>query len=202
MTSDIQQNRYDQTVRRVCGLIGPGSKVAEALTELFPVIDVERVPGELLLLGGTALCFGGAGVTGAAGERPRIQLFNPVNSGKIISVSSVVINSTAVIIIRATVGTIALTNGVGTERFRDTRLGGVARPAGQIRTDSTVAITDATLQFRTVANTPFFFDDENTVAVLAPGSGLEFGSFSVATTIEGNFFWRERVAEESELLFP
>ncbi len=48
MGQELQQNRYDQLIRRVGGIIGPGSKVVEALGELFPVIDVENVPGELL----------------------------------------------------------------------------------------------------------------------------------------------------------
>lgn len=201
MTAELQQNRYDQLIRRVGGIIGPGSKVAEALSELFPVIDVERVPGELLLLGGTRLCWGSAGRTGDVGERARIQLFNPVDSGMLITCSSVNIDTANSGLIRWTANTIALTDGVGTERFRDLRLG-EARPVGQIRTDSTVAITAATMQARILGSNVLILEDENGVAVLPPGAGLEFGMFDAATTIEASFNWRERVAVESELLFP
>ena len=50
---EVQQNRWDQLIRRVSGSIGPGSRVSETLSELLPVMDVERVPGELLRLMGT-----------------------------------------------------------------------------------------------------------------------------------------------------
>ncbi len=200
MTSDLQQTRYDQLVRRVGGIIGPGSKVAEALSELFPVIDVERVPGELLALGQTQICLGSATVTGAGGEVARIQVFNPVASGKLLAVSSVLCSATATMTFRYATSTIALTSGVGTEVFRDRRLAATSRPSGQIRTDSTVALPDAHGQFRLAGNGIQTLDDENTVAVLPPGSGLEVGTTAAATTIFVTFNWRERVALESELL--
>jgi len=202
MTSDLQQTRYDQLIRRVGGIIGPGSKVSEALSELFPVIDVERVPGELLLLGGTHLCIGSSQVTGAAAERPRIQVFNPVDSGKLVTVSSVLISTANQGIIHFATTIIALTTGIGTEVFRDRRLSDVGGPVGQIRTDSTVAITDAHGQFRFAANTnTFTLSDENSIAVLPPGSGFEVGHVTTTATINVTFTWRERVAEESELNF-
>ena len=202
MTSDLQQTRYDQLVRRVGGIIGPGSKVAEVITELFPMIDVERVPGELLLLGQTQICLGASLVTAAVGETARIQVFNPVASGKLIAISTVVISSTASSTIRFATGNTALTTGVGTEVFRDRRLAGTSRPVGQIRTDSTVALTDAHGQFTALANTLSFLDDENTAAVLPPGSGFEVGMVSTNKTLLVTYFWRERVALESELNLP
>jgi len=200
MTSDLQQTRYDQLVRRVGGIIGPGSKVSEALSELFPVIDVERVPGELLALGQTQLCLGSSVITGAAGEVGRIQLFNPVGSGKLISVSSCIITSTAAQTIRYATTINALTTGVGTEVFRDRRLAASSRPSGQIRTESTVAFTDAHGQFRQIPNAPKTLEDENTVAVLPPGTGFEVGAGTIVTLIMVTFNWRERVVLESELL--
>jgi len=96
VTNEIQQNRYDQTLRRVTGIIGPGSKVAEVLTELFPVIDVERVPGELLILGGTDLAAGGASLDGGPGNSSEINLHNPPGSGKIITCTQILITSAVV----------------------------------------------------------------------------------------------------------
>ena len=201
MTSFLQQTRYDQLIRRVGAIVGPGSKVSEALSELFPVIDVERVPGELLILGQTNLCLGSSTVLGAAGETPRIQLFNPAASGKLISISTCIISSLQSQEIRFATTTTALTTGVGTEVFRDRRLSATGRPSGQIRTDSTVARTDANGAFRTLANSPRFLEDLNTVAVLPPDTGFEVGAVDFATQIWVTFFWRERVAEQSELLF-
>jgi len=202
MTSDLQQTRYDQLIRRVGGIIGPGSKVAEALSELFPVIDVERVPGELLLLGGTQICSGAALRAGDVAESGRIQIFNPVGSSKLIAVSSVLFSTTTSQVIRWTTNKTALTDGIGTERFRDERLATTSRPAGQIRSDSTVALTDATGQARITSNTIFRLEDENGIAVLPPGSGFEMGTGTDNTTLIVTFYWRERVAIESELNLP
>jgi len=199
--SDLQQNRYDQLIRRVGGIIGTGSKVAEALAELFPTIDVENVPGELLWLMGTHPCIGATTVIGAAGERPRIQVFNPVDSGTIIAVSSFYVSGNNNMVIRYASNNIPLTTGVGTQRFRDRRGVITTLPVGEIRTDSTVAITDADALFR-ILNTSFNrVTDTNGIAILTPGSGLEVGSETVASTIWVTFNWRERVAERSELLF-
>ena len=200
MTSELQQTRYDQLIRRVGGIIGPGSKVSEALSELFPVVDVERVPGELLLLGGTQLCVGAATLTSAVGEVPRIQVFNPVASGKLVSVSTVVVGQGITVSIRFASTNTALTTGTGTEVFRDRRLAGTSRPSAQIRTDSTVAFTDAHGLLRAPANVPVYLNDGNTVAVLPPGSGFEVGTTQTNSLLLVTFFWRERVALESELL--
>jgi len=199
--SQLQQNRYDQLLRRVGDLKGPGSKVSDALTELFPTIDVENVPGELLALMGTRIGFGSATVTSAAGETPRIQVFNPVGSGKLVTVTRVYITGQTIQVIRWAIATIALTTGVGTELFRDSRHPLTTRPTAQMRTDSTVAFTDAGGQFRLLANVPAYLEDTNGVAVLAPGAGFEVGNTSTASTLLVTFDWRERVAEPSELNF-
>ena len=201
MTYEVQQNRWDQLIRRVSGSIGPGSRVNETLSELFPVLDVERVPGELLILGGTRLAFGSATIVGAALEIPNIQLFNPVDSGFLITVTKVILNSpTAVVTLRWTVNDVALA-GLGlASRFRDTRFGVGGLPAGQIRLESLGgAFLTATGQFELTANREYTLTDENDVAVLAPGTGLQFATDVVVSRLVATFHWRERVAEQSEL---
>ena len=199
--TELQQSRYDQLLRRVGDLKGAGSKVNDALSELFPVIDVEGVPGELLLLGGTQLCIGAANTTSIAAKRPAIQLFNPVDSGKLITVSSLHASTNITQIFRWAVTEVALTTGIGTETYRDGRLGQAARPSGQIRTDSTVAIVDANGLIRALANTDVRLEDDNGIAVLSPGTGLSIGIEGVLAELQATFFWRERVAEPSELNF-
>lgn len=201
MTGELQQNRYDQLIRRVGGIIGPGSKVSEALSELFPVIDVERVPGELMLLMGTHLCFGSILTTGAAGQSARNQLFNPANSGKLIAVSSVLISSTNNQTIRYSTTEVALATPGATEKFRDTRLNQTTLPTGQIRSTSSVATTAGNGRFRIIANERILLTDPNAVAILGPGSGFEVGAEAQATSILVTYNWRERVAEQSELSF-
>lgn len=201
MSAELQQTRYDQLIRRVGGIVGPGSKVSEALSELFPVIDVENVPGELLWLGGTRIGMGAATVTAAAGETPRIQVFNPVGSNKIATVTQALFFSTVTSIARLAITSTPLTTGTGTELMRDTRRGVAQRPVCQIRSDSTVAFTDANIFTRALANTNIFIKDDNGVVVLLPGTGFEVGNEARATSLFATFFWRERDALESETLF-
>lgn len=198
MTTELQQNRYDQLLRRVGDLKGPGSKVSEVLSELFPVLDVENVPGELLRLARTNICFGGTVVGPDATKSSRIQLFNPVGSSVIATVSSVMVSSGQGQVVRWSVGPTALTSGIGVESFRDARAGFTNQPVCQLRTDLTVALTDATGQMR-VESEYNVLDDTNSVAVLTAGSGLEFGAGSNNTTLFVTFYWRERVIEPSEV---
>jgi len=197
--TELQQTRYDRLIRRVGGLIGPGSKVGEVISELFPMIDVENVPGELLLLGGTRLCIGSASHTGAAGERPRIQLFNPVDSQVLIAVSSVIISSLNSETVRWALTETQLPTGTGFQRFRDLRLPRTSLPTGGIFIDSLVAIVESDGQARILGGEPFTLEDGNSVAVLPPGSGMNVGIEDVADTFFATFYWRERSAEQSEL---
>ena len=201
MTYEVQQTRWDRLIRRVSGSIGPGSRVSETISELFPVLDVERVPGELLLLGGTRLGQGAASVTGAAGQRPRMQVFNPVDSGVLITVTGLWFSVQQTDTVRVATTNAVLSTGVATQTFRDRRLVITARPVGAIFTDSTVALTDANLLIRVLANVTQYLEDENGLAVLPPGSGYEIGSGTIASTLHASFLWRERPAEESELQF-
>jgi len=197
--TEIQQNRYDQLMRRVGGLIGPGAKVAEVLAELFPVIDVERVPGELLILSGTRICIGGGQFSSAVGQSPKVQLFNPVDSGNLITVTRLVVSVSADATIRFGPVIVALTTGIGTETFRDMRLSLTQRPIGEIRQDTDVSLADGTGQVRVQASDPYTMQDENGIVVLPPGTGFEIGATTTNSTIAHAWNWRERVAEQSEL---
>jgi len=199
MSTQIQQGRYDRTMRRVGDLKGPGSKVAEVLSEVFPVVDLERLPPELFALGGTVLAFGGASRAPAAAEFGRIQVFNPLGSGKILTVTSAVLGTTlddGIVwgMVNGVLGTV-----VSTQRNRDQRLGFVTLPVGQIATDSTIGVAIATGQIAVLASDPLLLTDENGLAVLPPGFGFEISSISADITVRATFFWRERVMEPSEI---
>lgn len=199
MTSEIQQNRYDRLIRRVAGIIGPGSKVAEVITELFPMIDVERVPGELLLLGGTGIAHGGGIIVCAVGEGCTAQLFNPVDSGNLVTISRVSVAFRALATVRW--GTTENVRGthIFTQIFRDMRQKLPTLPVAQVRQVAEVALASGTNSSSVIADTPFLLQDENSVAVLAPGTGFEIGSFTGINTMFYSFYWRERPAEPSEL---
>jgi len=201
MTTEIQQTRYDQLLRRVGGLIGPGSKVSEVISELFPMIDVERIPGELMLLGGTRLCVGAVTRTGTATFRPRVQLFNPVDSGVLITCSSFIVDSNTRQRIRWNTDNTQQPTGTGFQRFRDRRLGLTALPTGGIFSDALVAIVNSDGQVLLEQDHHTTIEDPNGIAVLPPGSGLAVGGDVVNSSIGVTFYWRERSAEQSELNF-
>jgi len=199
--TELQQTRYDRLMRRVGGLLGPGSKVSEVLSEIFPTVDVERVPGELLYLMGTRIAYGGAVQNAVAAEFSKIQVFNPVDSGMLITVTRMVAQADATTIFHWDIDGIALTSAVGNGRVRDTRVSIDEIPVGQIRIDTSVGSTTMTGITSTLVNTPFTLEDENGLAVLTPGTGFQVGIINANVRMRATFYWRERAALESELSF-
>ena len=202
MTTDLQTDRYDKVIRRVGGIIGPGSKVAEVITELFPMINVEDLPAELQLLGGTKLAFGGGIITGAALQSPRAMLFNPVDSGHLVTLTSVIVSSSSdTDTYRWGIRTVQLSQ-LDTQLLLDTRNLLPTQPVAEVEAISSVALANATGQTRVLINTPFTLQDPGGIAVLAPGTGWEIGMTTNVSTLLFTFYWRERPALESELNLP
>jgi len=199
--TEIQQGRYDALVRRVADLKGPGSKVNDMLEELFPVFDVEKLPAELYRLANIDLCWGGGFVAGIAAQAGRGQILNPAGSGKVITVTRAGITHPATAVNRWGRRDVALTSNLSTQIFRDTRhpLGNL--PTGQIRAQSSVALANATGQAQSLTSRPFAIEDTNGLMVLTEGTGFEIGIDSLAVDISFYFYWRERVAEPSEINF-
>ena len=198
---EIQQTRYDRLIRRVTGSIGPGSNVAEIITELFPMIDVERVPGELLKLGGTRLGFGGILLGAVVAEAPKIQLFNPADSGLLVTVTTILASVSQDAQISFGVTPILFANDPGINSERDTREGTLQRPTATIRTLSDGTGGPNFFPALLLARDPITLTDENGVFILAPGSGVTVSSTTLNTSLTASFLWRERPAELSELQF-
>jgi len=203
MTFEVQQTRWDRIIRRVSGSIGPGSRVSETLSELFPVLDVERVPGELLLLGGTIPSFASGLVVSGAGQFPAVQLFNPPASGVLVTVSKVFISSTTTQTISwdiddAQIGTLV----ANAPRSRDLRVLFPSQPVAQLSTSGDlVAPIGGFGQFRVIGDDTLYLEDDNGVMILPPGSGMSIGGNSANTSAVVTYFWRERPAEQAELQF-
>jgi len=197
--TELQQNRYDQLLRRVGDLKGPGSKVNDVLQELFPTIDVENVPGELLLLMGTRIGWAATSKTPTAGKQAGIQLFNPLQSGQLITVTSMTVSASISATYTFGIVTLALATNTGIPRLRDGRVGVGPSGVAQLRTaPDAISLVSGIIRVQT--NIPWELVDINSVCVLSPGSGLSLigqvdGGFNVS------FRYRERIAEPSELLF-
>jgi len=199
VTDTIQQTRYDRLVRRVGGIIGPGSKVGEVISDLFPMIDVERVPGELLALMGTSLAWGSSNQGALAANVNRSQVFNPAGSGAILTVTRIDIISSVTQVIVGGLVEAALAIDTGTQKFRDSRLGIGLLPVGQVRNDTQAAPSPVSWRNRIQASSPLQVENDNGVAVLLPGTGLQVSHLNQNTNFVVGWMWRERPAEQSEL---
>lgn len=196
--TQLQQNRYDQLLRRVGDLKGPGSKVNDALTELFPMIDVENVPPELLLLYGSRICVGGENLAGGGALTfQQAMLRNPGGSGFIITVTQIRVSSTDAQRIVYGPSTNTLTNARATA-FSDGRVFGEGT-VGQCRDEAPIVVGPTFGQARLLVLTDAIIDVPRGLGVLSPGT-----AFSVSTTVADTgftyaFHWVERVAQPSEL---
>jgi len=199
VSDEIQQNRYDQLLRRVAGIIGPGSKVSQVITELFPMIDVENVPSELLLLAGTRICMGGGTTAGVVGQSGRAQLFNPLGSGALITLTDIFVSGTSTTTVRWGRSNVSFAARITTEVFTDFRNDVGSRPIGQIHQDTSVALATATNQTRILVNVNLHIQPKNDICVLSPGFGFEIGLATQNTAFLFGFNWRERAAQPSEL---
>ena len=201
MTYEVQQTRWDRLIRRVSGSIGPGSRVSETISELFPVLDVERVPGELLLLGGTNLMVGGVSQAAVAAMSSQTQIFNPIDSGHLVIPTTILIYSATAQQIFFGLVALALATLPTNPRTRDSRLGVLNSGVGELRTDTNAAIQPTIARVFVGVNETFVLSDPNGLAILAPNSGLQFATTNLNTTLQMTVFWRERAAQESELQF-
>lgn len=202
MTTEIQQNRYDQLLRRVGGLIGPGAKVNEVLAELFPVLEVENTTPELLALSGWRLAWSGRETLPDVGNPSSTQLFNPVDSGVIAAVTQVMVEVDGNLLLTGGINTTPLGGTPVRGVFRDSRYGGDRETT--LFTDSinglAVGIAGGWNQ-RVLNEILVTIRDDNGLVVLAPGSGLVFQPSGNNRRLTIAWFWRERPAEPSELNF-
>lgn len=199
--TEIQQGRYDALLRRVADLKGPGSKVNDVLEELFPTFDVEHLPAELYRLANIDLCMGGGTIGPVVGESGRGQIFNPGGSGKIMTVTKAGFSAFGTSICRWGRQDNPQTSHLSSQIFVDVRhpLGNL--PTGQIRTQTSVALANANGQTIILSSRDFALSNENGLAVLTEGTGFEIGTANQNIQVVFYFYWRERVAEPSEINF-
>lgn len=200
MTNALQQTRYDRLIRRVGGIIGPGSKVGEVIPELFPMIDVEQVPMELLVLAGTNSAGASSNQAGVAAVVQQSQLFNPPDSGKIATITSMFIRAETTQQIQYGLVTVALAGNPDTARFLDGRLGVTGSPACQIHDGNSGTIAPTVVRVFVLADQFVHVNIPKGCAVLSPGVGIQVTTTTINTALTCSFLWTERVGERSEFL--
>jgi len=200
VSQDLQQARYDQLVRRVGALYGGGSKVTEVLAELFPVLELENTTPELIALSGWRTAWQSTSRLSGIGNDSTSQLFNPVGSGFLVAVTQLLIRCSADSAVDIEIQGVPITAGVP-GLYRDGRFG---VPRNTVATAASLdgGTTGGGLRIVTLAGITFPIRDDNGIVVLSPGTGLSIGTVTQNITLSVNYFWRERVAQESELLFP
>jgi len=199
--TEIQQNRYDQLIRRVNNIVAPGSMVGDALNELFPMIDVESLVMDLAFLAGSKHGLGTSVLTPSVGNLNHHQLFNPADSGNILTLTQVYLHSSATQQFEYVAATSALSILNGNVIKRDTREGVIAVPVGQIRTVQQAAGLPTIGAIFVVSDVQQLLENNNGLFVLAPGTGVTFASTIANIDSTLTFMWRERVAQAAELNF-
>lgn len=200
--TEIQQNRYDQLVRRVANIVAGGSMVSDALSELFPTLDVETLNLELGLLSGWRFGFSSTVQTQLAANLNHSQIFNPADSGQLVVLERVDLFSATAQRVEFVLATAGLTNLTANEALRDTREGILAPPVAQIRNVQQVGglpqFGIATIE----AGVTFTLNEKKGLFVLAPGTGVTFATTIVNSSLNTSYLWRERAAQPAELKFP
>jgi len=199
MTFEVQQTRWDRMIRRVSGSIGPGSRLSETLSELFPVFDVEQAPAELLVLGGTRMAHGFSNEPAVADVIQHSQLFNPVDSGSLITLLYIAIRSNVSEVAMGLIDGAFTTSKTNNVAFVDGRLFGSSAPVGQVRHETAGAPGPESF----LLNSSFFnvtpFAPPKAIAVLSPGIGFQIHTLTVNGKLDVSYTWLERQAEQSEL---
>ena len=201
MSQDLQQARYDQLVRRVGALYGGGSKVTEVLSELFPVLEVENTTPELIALSGWRTAWQSSERTSAVGQVSTSQLFNPAGSNIIAVVTHIEVALSPATALQVETQDTVLVAGAVSGLYRDTRFGVPRSTALQLRSVDGSPVGGG-LRYRLADGENLQIHDDNGIAVLTPGFGLAVGTVGTQNRLGVNYFWRERLAQSAELLFP
>jgi len=197
--TELQQGRYDQLLRRVGDLKGPGSKVNEVLEDLFPVMEVENTTPELLALTGWRPAWQSTERPASVGDTSGSQLRNPAASGHIMAVTQVVIETDAVTTLQLQLSEVLFGTPVS-GLFRDSRFGTPRSTVGQV-SSADGPVSGGGLRFTLESADRLFLRDDNGMCVLTPGANLNVVTTTRDRLILVNYFWRERIAEPSELNF-
>lgn len=197
--TELQQNRYDQLLRRVGDLKGPGSKVNNVLADVFPTIDVENVPAELLLPQGSKLCMGQMALAaGGAGNFGQIFLRVAAGTGIVATILQIHVTGAANATIFLGPTQNSLTPG-GSRAFVDGRVFGEGTVAVIQGTNTNLAAGSTFYRLRTGANQGAEIKRERGLAVVTPGTAFSVGPATANEIVQASFLWVEREATPSEL---
>jgi len=196
VTTPLQSTRYDRLVRRVMNLVGEPAIVTGVLPDVFPVIELENLPPELLALTGWKLGTQNTDLAPGAGNIANSIIRNPPGSGQMTVVESALVwTSTS-----GEINWSLLPPDVGTFDsrlvFRDRRFTGDL--ATEVR-DLVAGVAGLVHgKIHTANNAQVEIAPVNGLAVLFPGDALAFRTVTVNVRLTVTYFARERPFEQSE----
>jgi len=196
----IQTAQFDNLIRRLYSIKGGGSELSETLGDLFPILDLENLPSELLLLRGWHMFSGFTNVIGISAQLTMAQLFNPAASTSLVALDRVIINSQKAQIMTYGLN-IALASPVINTVNMDTRSAPLFNANARIAADADLQSSGNAGRIEVVADTDYDLEFPGGICVLSPGGVFSIASAQNDSDLSITFIGRERNAEPSELSF-
>lgn len=196
----LQTARLENFVRRWGSIKGGGSVLSESLGDVFPVLDLENLTPENQLPAGWSLTQRFITVVGIAAQLTGVSVINPADSGAIVVVDKILVQSNTSQ--NFTYGVdLPLFTVVTTFQNQDTRSSNQQNGSMVMGGNANVGAAFGGGFFRALANVTFILEAPNGLAVLAPGGQFGVAGATVQTNITMSAFGRVRLAEPSELSF-
>lgn len=214
MPNEITLPNWQNTVRRVFGLVGPGGNVPVLSPEIQPVVLLQPDNPEFRRLRKEALWSGGRGSSSAAGTLATGGMVNPSTSGTLAVIErvtchawSAIANLECRLLIDTEANVIARCPNVATAADsspRDTRtlVPGAGQPGVVIRYGAAAgALTGFVVRRFFTGNIGDPSNEEARDIVLTPGWGIYFACVQAGAgqTVLPTFEWYERPMETAEL---
>lgn len=196
----LQTGRLENLIRRWGSIKGGGSVLSETLGDVFPILDLENLPPELLLTAGISMIAGTGTVTGGVGQLGAVQLVNPTGTNAILTLTKFHVKTAAVQGIACGLTTDLLSPLINS-RNMDSRSAVTFNAAARIAVSANAAGSLGDF----VVDTEATIDREVTIphgiAVITPGNAFRLTASATNTLLRVSFFGYVRQAEPSELSF-
>jgi hypothetical protein len=199
----IEGGRWDNLIRRLFSM--KQDSVAPSIgTDIVPIALVQPWRPEMAFLKGEQLAFGRAAQAAVAAQQSMVAIINPVDSGNLGMIESVLFRSTAASNIQFRWTNTVAGMGVATDQApRDTRWarggGAGTQQALSVRVQAVAVVPGAGVfaSASILANETFALPLE---FVLGPGNAFITFQQAVNTQLEVTYIWREKEANPAELL--
>lgn len=201
---DIQTGRFGRYVQALLNL-KTRLTLGQALPDVMPVLDLERVRPEMEMHTGNSLAGTLVRVTAVAGETGRAVMLMPANSGKVAIVERIEVNvgtATASFNLSQVLVPPTTTPASTTPQWRDVRLSGVPVCTFGIDSD-TVLLANPIANLRNAAGSmglflgPYVLANVNQAGgILTPALVVECETANQAFNV--SWQWRERQLEPQE----